>query len=244
MIKRYLTFILLLFCCNVVFAQHAPAWGGGADQKDLSFGFTFSYVNNYYKIIKKPDWRNPFLDPDNGNLPVTSDLNNISSANTPGFGVGFITRYRLTEHLEARITPLLIFGDRSLTYTYADPKYDVTKSVSPTTIDVPLLLKLKSDRIGDFRAYIIGGLKYSYALGADKSDGDVALIDRNVKNVTGYESYEFGIGCDIYFEYFKLSPELKLSNSFGNVLYPEAQPFSAPISKLSLHTVMLSLCFE
>jgi hypothetical protein len=235
---------MLLFCCNAVFAQHAPAWGGGADQKDLSFGFTFSYVTNYYKIIKKPDWRSPFIDAENGNVPVTSQLNDISSANAPGFGVGFITRYRLTEHLEARVNPLLIFGDRSLTYTYADPKYNVTKSVAPTTVDVPLLLKLKSDRISDFRAYVIGGLKYSYALGADKSDGDVALIDRNVKNVTGYTSYEFGIGCDIYFEYFKLSPELKFSNSFGNVLYPENQPYSAPISKLSLHTVMLSLCFE
>src|ERR1700761_6961651 len=103
MIKRYLTLIMLLFCCNAVFAQHAPAWGGGADQKDLSFGFTFSYVSNYYKIIKKPDWRNPFIDAENGNVPVTSQLNDISSAGAPGFGVGFITRYRLTEHLEARV---------------------------------------------------------------------------------------------------------------------------------------------
>lgn len=236
--------MLFLVCCNFAFAQHAPAWGGGADQKDLSFGFTFSYVSNYYKILKKPDWRTPFLDPENGNMPVTSELNSISSASLPGFGVGFITRYRLTEHLEARFTPLLIFGDRGLTYTYVNPADNVTKTLSPTTIDFPLLLKLKSDRIDDFRAYVIGGLKYSYALGAENSDGNVALIDRTVKNLTGYESYEFGIGCDIYFEYFKLSPELKFSNSFGNILYPENQPFSSPISKLSLHTVMFSLCFE
>jgi hypothetical protein len=244
MIKTYLTVILFLFCCNIAFAQHPPAWGGGADQKDLSFGFTFSYVSNYYKILKKPDWRTPFLDAQNGNVPVTSELNSINSAGKPGFGVGFISRYRITEHLEARITPLLIFADRGLTYNYVEPSDNVTKTLSPTTIDFPLLLKLKSDRIGDLRGYVIGGLKYSYALGANKSDGDVALIDRTVKNVANYESYEFGIGCDIYFEYFKLSPELKFSNSFGNVLYPENQPFSSPISKLSLHTVMFSLCFE
>ncbi len=31
---------MLTFCCNFVFAIYAPA-GGGADQKDLQFGFTF-----------------------------------------------------------------------------------------------------------------------------------------------------------------------------------------------------------
>src|ERR1700761_3772113 len=118
MIKRYLTIIVLMFCCNLAIAQHAPAWGGGADQKDLSFGFTFSYVSNYYKIFKKPNWQTPFLDPQNGNQPVTSPLTSISSPNNPGFGVGFITRYRLTEHLEARVTPMLIFGGRNLSYTY------------------------------------------------------------------------------------------------------------------------------
>lgn len=244
MIKRYLTIILLMVCCNFAMAQHAPAWGGGADQKDLSFGFTFSYVSNYYKILKKPDWRQPFLDPENGNLPVTSELNSIGSTSKPGFGVGFITRYRLTEHLEARFTPLLIFGDRDLDYTYVDPSDNVSKLLSATTVDFPLLLKLKSDRISDFRAYVIGGLKYSYSIGTEKSDSEVALIEKSVKNISGFESYEFGIGCDIYFEYFKLSPEIKFSNSFGNILYPENQPFSSPISKLSLHSVMFSLCFE
>ena len=247
--KRYLTLIILRFCSNLLFAQDPQppspfAWGGGADQQDLSFGFSFSYVNTYFKIQKNPNWRSPFLDKENGNAPVTSDLNSLSSPNSPGFAVGFLTRYRITEHLEARITPSLVFADRELSYVYANPNDDVTKSVNATTVDFPLLLKLKSDRLGNFRAYLIGGVKYSYAIGANKSDADAALLDKTVKNVSGYSSYEAGVGCDIYFEYFKLSPEIKLSNSIGNVLVSENQPFSAPISKLSLHTVMFSLIFE
>ncbi|SDT40841.1 probable protein-translocating porin PorT [Mucilaginibacter mallensis] len=245
--KRYLTIIVLLFCSNLLFAQEAPspfAWGGGADQQDLSFGFSFSYVSTYFKILKNPDWRSPFLDKQNGNAPVTSDLNSLSSPNSPGFAVGFLTRYRITEHLEARITPSLIFADRQLSYVYANPSDNVKKSVQSTTVDFPLLLKLKSDRLGNFRAYLLGGVKYSYAIGAKKSDAEAALLDKTVKTVSGYASYEAGLGCDIYFEYFKMSPEIKLSNSMGNVLVPENQPFSAPISKLSLHTLMFSLYFE
>jgi hypothetical protein len=244
--KRYLTIILLLLCSKL-FAQEAPspfAWGGGADQQDLSFGFSFSYVSDYYKILKNPNWRNPFIDKTNNNQPVTSDLNTLSSPNSPGFAVGFLTRYRITEHVEARFTPSLIFADRQLSYVYANPSDNVMKSVQATTVDFPLLLKLKSDRIGNYRAYLLGGVKYSYAIGADKSDAEAALLDKTVKNVSGYASYEAGIGCDIYFEYFKLSPEIKLSNSLGNILVPENQPFSAPISKLSLHTLMFSLYFE
>jgi hypothetical protein len=246
MIKtKYLTLFFLLFCSKLLFAQdQPPAWGGGADQRDLSFGFSFSYVSNYFKILKQPNWQTPFLDKENGNAPVTSPVNTISSPNAPGFAVGFLTRYRLTEHLEARVTPSLIFADRDISYTYVNPSDNVVKTVQSTTVDLPLLLKLKSDRVGNFRAYILGGVKYSYAIGADKSDATAALIDKTVKNVPGYGSYEAGIGCDIYFEYFKLSPEIMLSNSFGNVLVPENQPFSSPISKLLLHTVMFNLYFE
>lgn len=246
MIKCYLAIVALLFCSNILLAQdNPPAWAGGADQRDLSFGFSFSYVSNYYKILKKPNWQTPFLDPQNGNRPVTSTGTSISSLNTPGFAVGFLTRYDFTEHFEVRLTPSLIFADRSLSYTYSDTADNVKKIVQTTTIDFPLSIKIKSDRHGDFRPYFTAGLKYSYSIGAKaNSDSNAALIDRTVKNVGSYESYEAGIGCDIYFEYFKLSPELKISNSFGNVLLPEAQPYSSPISKLFLHSLMINLYFE
>jgi len=242
--KFYLIIFVLFFCGRSAFAQQPPAWASGADQNDLSFGFSFAYVSNYYKIIKNPNWRTPFLDKDNGNQPVTSDLNSITSPNASGFAIGFLSRYRITDHLEIRVTPSLVFADRDLYYAYTDTSYNVTKSVQTTTIDFPLLLKLKSDRIGDFRGYLIAGAKYSYAIGADKADPQDDLLDKTVKNVTKYGSYEAGVGCDIYFEYFKLSPELKISNSFGNVLVPESQPYSTPVNKLFLHSLMFSLYFE
>jgi hypothetical protein len=245
MIKTgYLTLFVLLFCANQMFAQSVPAWASGADQKDLSFGFSFSGIETYYKIDKTPNWRNPFLDPVNNNAPVTGSLNSISSGYSQGFGVGFLTRLRLTEHLEARFTPSLVFVDRLLYYTY-DTTPPITKTVSTTSADFPLLLKIKSDRINDFRGYLIGGVKYTEALGSKiNSDATAALIDKLVKNVNGYASYDVGIGCDIYFEFFKLSPEIKISNSFGSVLLHDNSAFSSPINRLGVHTLMFSLIFE
>ncbi len=243
MSKTWYLVILLLFCSNILLAQ-APAWGGGADQTDLSFGFSFSYVNSNYKIVKKPDWRNPFFD-SGTNRYVTDSLNGIGSKALPGFAIGFITRYSLSDHLEVRITPSLVFADRSLNYVYLTPSENVTKTVQTTTVDFPLSFKLKSDRLGDFRAYILGGVKYSLAVGSKgPSEANLNPLDKLVRNNAGFGSYEAGLGCDIYFEFFKLSPEIKLSNSFGNVLVQENQPFSSPISKLSLHSIMFSLYFE
>ncbi|HJP64582.1 MAG TPA: hypothetical protein VJ844_14140, partial [Mucilaginibacter sp.] len=145
---------------------------------------------------------------------------------------------------EVRTTPSLVFADRTLKYTYADPSQDVTKPVQSTSIDFPVSFKLKSERIQDFRAYMLAGIKYTMAIGSKKNNPDVDPLDAIVRNKSGFGSYEVGLGCDIYFEYFKLSPEIKISNSFGNVLLPEDHPFATPISKLSLHTVTFSLIFE
>jgi hypothetical protein len=71
MIKtRYLLIVSLVFCSNCMFAQSVPSWGGGADQKDISFGFSFSYVSSYFKIDKKADWRNHILIMTEIKLPI------------------------------------------------------------------------------------------------------------------------------------------------------------------------------
>lgn len=243
MIKSFTCTLIALFFCGGLLAQSVPVWGGGADEKDFSAGFSFSYVSSYYKIDKKPNWRAPYFD--NSGNQVTDSLRGIGSASAPGFAVGFLGRYRLTEHIEARISPALIFADRGVDYTYNTPAQNQTKNIKATLVDLPVSVKIKSDRLGDYRAYIMAGVKYSRALGnKENADENAAPAEKLLKTLNGYGSYEVGLGFDIYFEFFKLSPEIKLSNSFGNLLLRENNAFSSPIEKLGLHTVMFSLHFE
>lgn len=248
----YLLVMALLLLCKSVFAQDqvVHAWASGADQRDLSFGFTFQYLSTDFKIDKKSDWRSPFYDPSTG-IKLADSLSSISSKASQGFGIGFVTRYRLTDHLEVRVTPTLVFADRFLEYGYAIPQTTtagtsklVEKQIQTTMVEFPLSMKLKSDRLGNFRAYILGGVKYSGLIGTKKTDANASPLDKLIKNSGGFSSYEAGIGCDIYFEYFKLSPELKISNSFKNILVADNQPYTRPIDKLFLHTIMFSLYFE
>lgn len=244
MIKaRYFILLIVILCGNKVLAQ-VPAWAGGADIKDLSFGFGFQYISADFKILKTADWRTPYFDTGSGKN-VTDSLSSITSAGTQGFGVGFVARYRLTDNLEIRTTPTLSFTDRTLVYQYANASAATFKQVNSSQVDVPLSLKIKSDRIVNFRAYLLGGVKYSYGISkAPADDPNLSPLDKLVTGKRGYASYEVGVGMDIYFEYFKFSPELKISNSMGNVMAPADNPYTKPIDKLLLHTVVFTIYFE
>lgn len=246
--------LLMLAVCTA----KAQNWGGGIDDTDLHFGFTFQYVSSEYKILKKADWMtspNDFSDLPND---IPKGLSSIQAKPTPGFGVGFVINQKLLENVDLRLTPVLVFTDKTLIYrfenlpitpgqTVLDGK-DVEKKVQSTLVEFPLGLKLKSNRRNNFRAYMIGGLKYSTDISSKKKSDNSQLTDQMemfLNNKKSFLSYEAGLGMDLYFEYFKMSPELKLSYSLDNVMKREKlHVFSDPIDKLMLRYVTFSLFFE
>ncbi|RZJ72353.1 MAG: PorT family protein [Flavobacterium sp.] len=249
--KKKLTFLLVSFLCTANFAK-AQNWGGGIDDDWFNWGFQFQYVVSEYKLTKAKNWRDSFLDPETGQY-VTDRLNAVSSPTSPGFGVGFVLNLNLQKHVDLRFTPSLVFNDRLVRYDYVTPgdaafTHDrtVEREVKATMVDFPVGFKVKSDRLLNFRAYMLGGLKYSVDLASNKKTNDVgaAAIDRLLKNKRSFLSYEAGLGFDIYFEYFKMSPEVKLSYSFNDVLKHDLTPYATPIEKAKLRHFTFSLFFE
>jgi hypothetical protein len=250
-IKAFICVAFLLFASKV-FAQ--GNYGGGVDDENLHFGFSFQYIGTEYKIFKTTNWRNPYFDE---GVKVTDSLKSIRSASNPGFGIGFVSDLYITPHLNLRFTPNLVFSDRVIDYEYADgasidqagvqsPDGFTRRTVSSTMADFPIGLKLKSDRQNNFRAYILAGAKYGIDIASKKKQDDNGelAINKFLKNNKGFLSYEVGIGFDLYFEYFKLSPEFKLSNSMNSILRREDNPYASPIEKLFLRNFVFSLYFE
>src|SRR4051794_36418041 len=104
--KLYLLFV----CLMAVQTVSAQNWGGGVDDDNLHFGFTFQYLSSEFKFLKKSDWQKPFED-ENG-VPVSDKLKSLSSKSSPGFGIGFVVNQRLGENADLRFTPTLVFNDR------------------------------------------------------------------------------------------------------------------------------------
>ena len=160
----------------------------------------------------------------------------------PGFTVGIISDLRLNRYLNLRFTPTLYFGERKLSYLGND-----SVEISSIPICFPIYLKYSAERKGNYRPYVICGAGVSFDLATSaNSDNPVTLKPLDVYT-------EFGVGCDIYFSFFKLAPELKYSIGFGNILVPgkdrvvlsdKNKRFSDALSRLTSKMITLSFNFE
>jgi hypothetical protein len=246
--KQLYLIILLTFITSLTsFAQQS--WGGGVDNEDLHFGFKFQYVSSEYKILKLDTWKGPFTDPYDGLPMINSELKSISSPISPGFALGFVSDFKLGNNANVRFTPGLVFADVLVNYEFDDPSFNVQKKVQSTFVDLPLGFKLKSDRIRNFRAYIIGSMKYSMDIVSKKKKDDTSLIaqEKFLKTVPNALWYEAGIGLDLYFEFFKLSPEIKFAQTMKSVLNDKDRlqnPYISPLDKLFLRNFQFTLYFE
>lgn len=242
--------ILLLFALfGTMINAKAQNWGGGVDERNFHFGFTFQVLASEYKVLKNADWSYPYFDQTASPFDpaINPGLNRITSQEKPGYGLGFVVNKRMGKYTDLRFTPTLVFTNRVLNYVYAGPSNNRQQVVEATMLDMPLSFKLKSDRRKNFRGYLIGGLKYSMDMTSEKKRSNegktpMEMILRNKKN---FLSYEAGLGMDLYFEYFKVSPELKYSSSFNDILDRDFNnPYAAPLNKLMLRHVTFSLFFE
>ena len=193
------------------------------DQKQIHFGFSLGLGTMDFAVSPPDSVR-------------------VSSLN-PTFSVGIITDLRLNRYLNLRFTPALHFGARELTYTFNN---SVTKSlvVQSLPICLPVYLKYSSERKGNLRPYVIWGGGASIDLATN--EGSPVLL----KPLDFFT--EFGAGCDIYFSFFKLCPELKYSIGFNNmynqnhgtVILEKQQFLSVPLTSLTSHVLTLAFNFE
>jgi len=133
--------------------------------------------------------------------------------------LGLLATARLSNRFEVRFNPQLLFTDRGLTYKlkYTDlfeQSDSVTKKIESVITTFPLQIKFFSDRIGNFRVYMLAGVK---------ADIDLASNARakRAEELVKIEKYDFGveagIGFNFYFPSFILSPEIKISNGLKNI---------------------------
>lgn len=249
---------LLFFLLN--FAAKAQNWANSVDDDDWSFGYIFQYVSAEYKILKNPNWREPFYyyaDNPFGEK-VTPALNAISSPPKPGFGLGFLIARRITENFQIRTTPSLVLSDRIVRYDYVPEEsirfenqvknFDtmIEKKIQATLFQLPLSLKLQSNKVKNVRAYVLGGAKISFDLASKKKtfDDGESPVNKFLKVNKNLFSYEAALGLDFYFEYIKISPEIKLSYTPNDVLQHSETAFATPINKLTERQLTFSVIFQ
>lgn len=175
----------------------------------------------------------------------------LSVSNEPvvGFTVGIVTNLRLAPLLDLRFIPSLSFGERKLNYSFTRYQADTTftqavsKSIRSTHIDLPFYIKYKSKRANNIRAYVLGGVKYTYDLAANskknlEENDELLVLEKHDWLV------EAGGGFDFYFPYFKFGIELKMSYGFNDLLISKNNIYTNGIERLNSKLFQISFTFE
>ena len=232
---KYLIILLLFISVNNIYGQKRkkPQNLIRYDFQKLHFGFTIG-VNELNFNIKK-----------NSNTLTNDSLLTLIPKSQKGFNLGIVSNLRIGKYTDLRFIPSLVFGERNLNYGFIDSNGvsdKRVKRIESTLIDFPLYIKYKSARYNNFRTYVIGGLKYSLDVASqDKINDEGQEIVKLKKNdLMG----EIGFGFDFYLEYFKFSPQIKLSHGILNLISNDETVYTQSINNLSTNGWMISFTFE
>lgn len=201
------------------------------DQKPYYFGIILGYNTSHYNITHHPT----FL--------LRDTIQTIESLNSGRVHLGILANWQVNDRIDIRGYPLhLIFSEKKFDYTEKEVTGTTQQRVESIVMSFPLQVRLKSDRIGNFRVYTLAGGKYDFDLASNAGARNSENIVKVKKSDLGVEG---GIGFQFFFKYFIFSPEIKFSYGLTNVhARDESLRYSNVIDKMNSRMVMFSLHFE
>lgn len=230
--RKIILFLLFVFCFGYSFSQRRVEMNNpNYDDRFLSYGFLIGVHTSAYQIKYSDEFVQPGLD----------SLYSISPRWSAGFSLGFIVNLNLSEFLDFRLLPKVSFYEHRLDYQRLDAPL-IEELVETTVVEFPLVFKYKSERRGNTRMYMVGGIKPGIEA-SGKNDVD-EVSEENINIKTFNTSLELGIGLDIYYPLFKFSPEIRFSKGLTNMLGDKENMFSAGLDRVSTNTITLYFLFQ
>lgn len=186
------------------------------------------------------------------NFDYQQDLSDVQVEKTTGFNVGLIANLRINDFFDLRFEPGLIMSNRNLSYNpndFGDSEFLENihlREVKSTYIHFPLLLKISTKRLNNFKPFITTGISTAINLSsneknlADNSSGQF----RTKKNMF---FYELGFGIDLYLEWFKFTPSIRGVFAISDELIRDDDPLSpwtGNINFMKTSGVLINFTFQ
>ena len=224
-----------IFLSATVHAQFKEPNRPEHDDLPYYFGIYLAYNNTYLH----PSKSYKFLQDDS---VLTAE-----PGSSGGVALGFLATFRYNSRFEFRLNPnLVIGGAKYFTYTLKNPLpgEDLTqKKTLPSSIfTFPIQVKFNSDRIDNFRVYLLLDAYVSTDLMANAGNRNAEDLIKLKKNDYGVET---GIGCNLYMKFVTLSPELKFTYGMANIHARDPNlKYSSVFDKLQSRMITFSLNIE
>lgn len=231
--KTQVTVLFILFT-SILFAQRGVNQNlkGFDENKKLHFGFLVgaNYLNSSLSV--------------NNSIFTEDTIYSLNIKPSPGFNLGIVTDLHLGKYWDIRaLFPSLIFGQRDFEYLISSDNGDfLEKRLSESTyLAIPIELKYKAERYGNWRTYLTGGGFFAYDMVSQKNTEEGITVVRLQKWDYGYS---LGFGFEFFLEYFKFSPQFKWDKGLRNLIINDKTPFTNIINQVKSSTFTISLTFE
>ncbi|WP_442945923.1 type IX secretion/gliding motility protein PorT/SprT [Ohtaekwangia sp.] len=199
------------------------------DDKKLTYGFLIGLHTSTYQLKYSDAFVTNKFDTVHSVVPSWS----------AGFSLGFIVNYRLDDQVDVRITPKVGFYEHRISYIYTDDTPRDDQLIESTMVELPILLKYKSERRGNVRMYMIGGIVPAFEASGKKKTEERVLEISNTNL-----SIDAGFGFDLYYPLFKFSPEIRFSRGLVNMLGSSTGKYGEPLKRINTNTITLYFLFQ
>ena len=184
------------------------------------------------------------------NFDYTSEFEDadIEVDKTVGFSVGLLGNMRINDYLDLRLEPMVTFTSRNLTFSNPifTSQFESFREVKSTYVHIPLLLKVSTKRLNNFKPFIVGGVSTSINLSSNEDNpDDNSSGEFRMKTNTNY--FELGFGVDFYLYYFKFTPSIRGVFAMSDELVQDNDPdspWTSTIDKMSTRGIFINFTFQ
>lgn len=235
LLRKQVILLSLFITCTLAVTAQKQRYRPNHDDLPYYFGLTLGYNSSFLHQQKSP----LFLQNDS--------ILAVRPGSSGGITMGLLATVKMTDHLEFRANPqLIIGGSKYIDYSLGKPRPGEAalqrQTLPATLISLPLHFKFNSDRIGNFKTYLLGGIK----LDTDLSSNSAARLSEDLLKLKRNDfGFEAGIGFNFYLPFVTVSPEIKFSYGLSNIhQYDPTLRFSNVLDKIQSRMIIFSIHLE
>ncbi|WP_303317051.1 porin family protein [Flavivirga abyssicola] len=241
--KRFFVLISFLFIIQASNAQlfskekvtyDANQGRGSTDNRLLRWGY-FLGINSY-----------------DFNFDYKEDLRDIYVKKSPGFSVGLIGNLRINSFIDLRFEPGLLITTRELYYSQTHftgtsfKSSDLIREVKSTYVHLPLLVKISTKRVNNFKPFIVGGFSTALNLSSNE-DNPEDNSNGQFRTKKSSLFYELGFGIDLYLYNFKFTPSIRGLFGIGDELVRDKDPnspWTSNVASMKTRGLFINFTFQ
>ena len=233
--KKIIATLGILFCAVSSLQAQREIYRSYRDDLPYYFGLTLGYNTSYLHHTKS------------ANFFASDSIMYVNPVASGGITRGLLGTLKINDHIELRANPqLIIGGSKYIDYTLKSVKpgeQTQHQQILPSTlVSLPAHFKLNSDRIDNFRLYILGGVKFDFDLSSTSTSRNA---DDLVKLNAADFGLEAGLGVNIYLPFVTVSPEIKFSYGISNLhKLDNGLKYSNVLDKLRSRMIVFSIHLE